>query len=517
MKIEYSWVTGQMLLASNDDLVQQCIDLYSNHYGVWGDRGIHPGKRVKLSRGRLEPWLNTESAVLYYATHEDKLIGYAIAIRAKSKNFGTISWVTQLVVHSEYRNQGIAKNILFSIWGFSTDDVWGIVSSNPYAIRALEKATRRRATPMRIKKNLRRLKSIGKDYVPYIDDNMDVRIDEDNSQINTHFFVSHENTEKMIQNVISENIPWLLGVLEEGWEWFAFTFKDQEQISLTKEEIANMVEMSDTVVQKAYENMILDPQNQRWMSHTKEEIDYILNKIHLADSSLIYDIGCGIGRHSIELAQRGYSCIGIDYIGTNIESASAKKAALGLVNVEFICSDCRCYVNEKKADLAICLYDVVGSFVSDNDNERIIKTTYDLLKPGGYAVFSVMNYETTYHNAKYTFEFDQSPDKLLSLTASNTMEATGNIFDPNYYIVDEKSHIVYRREQFTPPHQLPMELVVRDRRYSLSEISNTLQNYGFEIVEQKYVNASNWNNCYKSTDPKAKEILIICKKQEKTI
>lgn len=512
MNIAYHCIPGPMLLASNDILVNQCIDLYSNHYGVWGDKGVHPGKHVKLSRERLEPWLNSDSAMLYYATYQEKLIGYAIAVRAKSKNFGTISWVTQLVVHSDYRNQGIAKNILFSIWGFSTDDVWGIVSSNPYAIRALEKATRRRATPIRIKKNLARLKRIGKEYVPYINDDSDVMIDESHCQINTHFFVSHEETQERLKNVISENIPWLLGMLDEGWEWFAFTFKDQEQISLTKEEISAMIELSDKVAKSAYENMVLDPDKQRWMRHTEAEIDYILDASKISTPAFVYDIGCGVGRHTIELAKRGFNCIGIDYIEKNIITAEKNKYELNLETANFILSDCRNFESPYLADLVLCLYDVIGSFTDENDNNRIIKTLYSLLKPNGYAIISVMNYESTFYNAKYIFSFDKNPDALLALTASNTMEETGDIFNPEYYLVDSDTHIIYRREQFTPPHQLPMELVVRDRRYSMNEIVYLLEINGFKIVNKKYVNASNWSIPCTSTDTKAKEILLICQK-----
>lgn len=512
MNIKYHCIPGQLLLASNDSLVDQCIELYSNHYGIWGDKGVHPGKHVKLSRERLEPWLNSDSAMLYYATQEEQLIGYAIAVRAKSKNFGTISWVTQLVVHSDYRNQGIAKNILFSIWGFSTDDVWGIVSSNPYAIRALEKATRRRATPVRIKKNLTRLRRIGKEYVPYINDNTEVMVDENHSQINTNFFVSHEETQQRLKNVISENIPWLLGMLDEGWEWFAFTFKDQDQISLTKEEISNMIELSDTVAKNAYGNMILDPKAQRWMSHTESELDYILNVSKLNTGAFVYDIGCGIGRHSIELAKRGFNCVGVDYVEKNIEAANKKKNEIGLTNVNFVLDDCRKFKGPSPADLVLCLYDVIGSFVKEEDNNKIIKTIRSLLKTNGYAIISVMNYESTFHNAKYTFQFESNPDALLSLTASNTMEETGNIFNPDYYLVDENAHVIYRREQFTPVHQLPMELVVRDRRYSMEEIVSLFETNGFRIIDKKYMNASDWNISYSSTETKAKEILLVCQK-----
>ena len=123
-----------------------------------------------------------------------------------------------------------------------------------------------------------------------------------------------------------------------------------------------------------------------------------------------------------------------------------------------------------------------------------------------------MNYESTFHNAKYTFQFENNPDALLSLTASNTMEKTGNIFNPDYYLVDENAHVIYRREQFTPTHQLPMELVVRDRRYSMEEIVSLFETNGFKIVEKKYMNASNWNISYSSTDAKSKEILLVCQK-----
>jgi len=126
--------------------------LYSNHYGIWGGEGVHPNKNIKLSPNKLQDWLANENVSIYYASDNDNIIGYAIAFSKDEKGYGIVTWVTQLVVHEDYRNHGIAKNILFSIWGFSNQFAWGIVSANPYAIRALEKATRRRAVPIRIKK-----------------------------------------------------------------------------------------------------------------------------------------------------------------------------------------------------------------------------------------------------------------------------------------------------------------------------------------------------------------------------
>lgn len=511
MEIKYMQLPGKFLLSANDDFVNQCIDLYSNHYGIWGEKGPRPGEHVKLSRNRFSEWLSSDCSSIYYATLDDVLIGYAIAIRAKTKHIGTVTWVTQLVVHSQYRNQGIAKNLLFSIWGFSTDDVWGILSSNPYAIRALEKATRRRATPVRIKRNIKKLMSIGKEFVPYIDENTEVEIGENNSQINTNFFVSHAQTKKMLEDVTKAN-PWILGELKEGWEWFAFTFKDQEQFSLSKDEIQKMIECSDSVAKTAYQNMILDPAEQRWMSHTQSGIDYICEQCGITNKSYVLDIGCGIGRHSIELGRRGINCLGIDYLDTNIKKANETKDNYDLKNVQFMVNDCRDFCADQKADVVLCLYDVIGTFVHVDDNLSVIKTLYNNVKPNGYVVISVMNYESTLSHAKYTFDINKNPDELLKLPASDTMQRSGNIFNPEYYLVDTSSSVIYRKEQFAPEHQLPKELIVRDKRYTMDEIVALLNDAGFKIIQQKYVNASDWRADYKATDAQAKEILLICKK-----
>jgi hypothetical protein len=97
-----------------------------------------------------------------------KLVGYAIAVQTKLPYHGIISWVTQLVVHDAHRHQDVGKTLLFTIWRFTNHFAWGLLTANPYAIRALEKATRRRCQPRRIKKHLEPLMKIGPKVAPYI-------------------------------------------------------------------------------------------------------------------------------------------------------------------------------------------------------------------------------------------------------------------------------------------------------------------------------------------------------------
>lgn len=511
--VQYSWNPGRFVV-NNEKLLEACSVLYSEHYGIWDNNGVKPGQHIKLSSNRLKEWLERDDVLLYCAEAGEQLIGYAIAYSRDETKYGIITWVTQLVVHSDFRNQGIAKSLLFSIWGFSDHFAWGIVSANPYAIRALEKATRRRAVPMRIKKNSRKLMGIGKKNVPFINEETQLLIKKDLSVIDTNFFVDHADTETMLENVTSDAVPWKLGNLNEGWEWFVFTFNDQEQIKLSPEEVQKMIETSESVVKQAYSKMNIQSPSQSWTRNSAGEVEYILKRVCIPAGSTVFDLGCGVGRHSIELAKRGMKVVGIDYIPNNIRKAikEAERQNLSSSDVIFKEADCRNYMNDMKVPLVICLYDVVGSHAADEDNKRIIENAYSLLKDGGYAVFSVMNIESMKMDNENCFSFKNNADRLLDILPSDRMEKTGEVFNPKYCLLDKDTRLVYRKEQFHVQNELPVELIVRDRRFTMDEVNTLCKSVGFRILESKYTNASGWEKEYSATSKRAKEILLICQK-----
>ena len=47
-KIQYSILPG-LFAAANQQFIEKCSELYSNHYGIWGGEGVHPNKNIKLS------------------------------------------------------------------------------------------------------------------------------------------------------------------------------------------------------------------------------------------------------------------------------------------------------------------------------------------------------------------------------------------------------------------------------------------------------------------------------------
>lgn len=105
---------------------RECIDLYSAHYGIWGDKASAKlmGKHVQLSDRLFMNWLANEHSYIYYARLAGRLIGYAVVLQVNVPEYGIVTWVTQLVVHQRYRNRGVAKQILLSVWGLNLASCW---------------------------------------------------------------------------------------------------------------------------------------------------------------------------------------------------------------------------------------------------------------------------------------------------------------------------------------------------------------------------------------------------------
>ncbi len=164
--------------------------------------------------------------------------------------------------------------------------------------------------------------------------------------------------------------------------------------------------------------------------------------------------------------------------------------------------------------LCSALYDVIGSFISDKDNLDIIKAIRNCLSPNGKALISVMNlsYSTKRAKPEHFFNIDIAYDKLIELQASNTMETTGNIFNPDLLLIDNKTNIVYRKEQFKTGSELPVEVIVRDRRYTIDEISKLCEDHDLKINWSRFVKSGDWSNDYGMYN--SKEILLFCEKSD---
>lgn len=504
-KIEYSTRTG-LFVAGNKPFIEAAAKLYSEHYGQWHEKdGLLP-KPVALSPKRLSAWFKGEARVAT-ATLSKVLVAYAIAEQHEVPGVGNVTWVTQLVVHEDHRQSKIAKTLLHSLFGFSNDYCWGLVSANPYAVRALEKATRRRCAPHVIEENKDVLMQFAEEHVNYIDRETTVRFGDGSCEIDTQFDLDHGDVEAMVKRVTTENTPWTLGPLSRSHEWLAFTFNSQTPLKMSVDELKEMLENSDQIARDAYSRMTLD-HGHKWTTHTAKEVEFFVNACELKSPKRILDVGCGMGRHSHALARLGHDVLGVDFSDELI--ARARK---GFGTATFQAGDFRSLDLNQQFDCIICVYDVIGSFARRSDNLNLVRNIEKHLAPGGYAVISVLNMELTDEKATQRFSLEKEPNRLLDLSPSPTMQTTGDIFKPDFYMIETDDNVVYRKEQFSEDGKLAAELVVRDRRYTQEEIGGLFHARKLHTKYIRCVQSGRWEKPLEPTDPKAKEILLVCRKQ----
>ena len=278
--------------------------------------------------------------------------------------------------------------------------------------------------------------------------------------------------------------------------------------NFSKKYIKNLIDESNNSLINAYSRM--DMENQAWTKYTESEVSFIEQFIP-SKASLIVDMGCGSARHIAELYKRGYTNVyGYDFSENLIEKA--KKNYPEIKDRLFV-SDCRKINLKQKADVILCLYDVIGSFENKRENLLIANQLKKNCKKGGIVISSVMNFELTKHNAKHIFNIYKEPKRLFQMEASSTMQKSGNIFNPDFYIIHKGSHVVYRKEMFTNDGLLDSEYIVRDRRYTMKEIKNIFTHRAFAILDSRYVQAGKWTTQLTPVDSKAKEILLVAKRR----
>lgn len=134
----------------------------------------------------------------------------------------------------------------------------------------------------------------------------------------------------------------------------------------------------------------------RW-AHAPVEVDHILQRLGVAPGAAILDLCCGPGRHSLELARRGFRVTGVDRTAAYLETARAKAAAEGL-SATFVPGDMREYRNPDAYDAVINMFTSFGFFDDSADDRRVIRCVFDSLKPGGAFLIDMLGKEILARN-----------------------------------------------------------------------------------------------------------------------
>jgi SAM-dependent methyltransferase len=133
----------------------------------------------------------------------------------------------------------------------------------------------------------------------------------------------------------------------------------------------------------------------------KKILSLILKTIRIPENATILDLACGNGRHSLLFAKMGFKTSGIDISDFLISEANKlldKKNNKIKNNLSFEIKDMRKLSHKREFDLVVNLFSSFGYFEKDFENEKVIKSVANALKPNGYFILDFLNSEYVINN-----------------------------------------------------------------------------------------------------------------------
>jgi SAM-dependent methyltransferase len=197
---------------------------------------------------------------------------------------------------------------------------------------------------------------------------------------------------------------------------------------------------------------------------TLREVEFIESSLAVKPGAQVLDIGCGYGRHAIELVQRGLDVTGLD-LSLPLLLRAADEAQRRAMSVNFVHADMREIAFEKQFDGAYCMLTSFGYFDEDT-NLRVAEGIARSLKPGGRFLLDIVNRD---------YVVSDLPSRVW-------WEGNGCVVleevDFNFHTSRVLTH---RSIVFEDGRQLEQEISVR--AYSLHEIGRLLRQAGFRVLD----------------------------------
>lgn len=201
---------------------------------------------------------------------------------------------------------------------------------------------------------------------------------------------------------------------------------------------------------------------------TVGECDFIEAEINRDKSIKIIDIGCGTGRHTIELTKRGYNVTGVDLSENQIKRARQKGQKAG-VTIDFQTQDARNLPFDGEFDLAIMLCEGGFSLMeTDEMNFEILRNATKVLKDNGKLIFTALNgLFPLFHSLNDFYESAQKEGQSQCIECS----------------FDLMTFRDYNTVVFEDDSGNKRELKCNERYYVPSEITWLLKSLGFRTID----------------------------------
>ena len=217
-----------------------------------------------------------------------------------------------------------------------------------------------------------------------------------------------------------------------------------------------------------FENYAQVYDNENFTKGTLGECDFIEKELNFDKSLKILDVGCGTGRHAIELTKRGYNVTGIDLSESQLKRAKEKAKAENLI-IDFQRQDARNLPFDGEFDVAIMLCEGGFSLMeTDEMNFDILKNVTKSLKPQAKLIFTTLNgLFPLYHSVD---------DFHASAVEEGNSICKNNTFD----LMTFRGHDIV---EFEDDDGNKNTLECNERYYVPSEITWLLKSLGYKTID----------------------------------
>lgn len=210
-----------------------------------------------------------------------------------------------------------------------------------------------------------------------------------------------------------------------------------------------------------FEPVLFNPQR---LAGTQTEVDNLVGLLRIGEHDRILDLCCGTGRHSLELARRGYSVIGVDRMASFIEKAS-RRAEDEHLQVSFVVGDMREYRQPNGFDIVMNLFGSFGYFEGPEDDRQVMDNMLASLRSGGRFLIETMGKEILARDFR---ERDWSEEGDTLVLAQRSLNEDWSRIQTRWIVIQGDQRI---------------EHTVSVRAYSAAELASLMVGCGFSNVQ----------------------------------
>lgn len=197
---------------------------------------------------------------------------------------------------------------------------------------------------------------------------------------------------------------------------------------------------------------------------TLREVDFLQAALNPAKGARLLDVGCGYGRHAIELVQRGLEVTGLD-LSLPLLMRAAEESQRRNLTVELVHGDMRKMAFERQFDGAYCMLTTFGYF-DEESNLNVAEAMGRALKPGGRLLLDVINRDYIVGDLPARIWWEGDGCVVLEEVEFN--------FNTNRLMT-------HRSVVFDDGRQLDQEISLR--AYCLHDLGKLLRQAGFRVLE----------------------------------